>query len=209
MLPVPGGPIGGQQERLGEAPISLGGRGAAAGDPALGRRVVLKADNRGHFIERGQINGKTMVYMVDTGASSVAIGRSDAERMGLPFLKGQPVMMRTANGDAIGTTGADTLTGTSGANQIVAGDGNDTLVGAGGADVLYGGRGNDTLVVNGSNITALATNNGNAAQAIARIDGGSGTDTLASRLPRPSCVTGPQISSRAPATPSSIVISTV
>ena len=43
-----------------------------------------------------------MVYMVDTGASSVAIGRSDAERMGLPFLKGQPVMMRTANGDAQG-----------------------------------------------------------------------------------------------------------
>ncbi len=91
-----------QTLRLGEAPISLGGRGAAAGDPALGRRVVLKADNRGHFIERGQINGKTMVYMVDTGASSVAIVRSDAERMGLPFLKGQPVMMRTANGDAQG-----------------------------------------------------------------------------------------------------------
>ena len=91
-----------QTLRLGEAPISLGGRGATAGDPALGRRVVLKADNRGHFIERGQINGKTMVYMVDTGASSVAIGRSDAERMGLPFLKGQPVMMRTANGDAQG-----------------------------------------------------------------------------------------------------------
>lgn len=91
-----------QTLRLGEAPISLGGRGAAAGDPALGRRVVLKADNRGHFIERGQINGKTMVYMVDTGASSVAIGRTDAERMGLPFLKGQPVMMRTANGDAQG-----------------------------------------------------------------------------------------------------------
>ncbi|ROR04572.1 aspartyl protease family protein [Delftia acidovorans] len=91
-----------QTLRLGEAPISLGGQGAAAGDPALGRRVVLKADNRGHFIERGQINGKTMVYMVDTGASSVAIGRSDAERMGLPFLKGQPVMMRTANGDAQG-----------------------------------------------------------------------------------------------------------
>lgn len=91
-----------QTLRLGEAPINLGGRGAAAGDPALGRRVVLKADSRGHFIERGQINGKTMVYMVDTGASSVAIGRSDAERMGLPFLQGQPVVMRTANGDAQG-----------------------------------------------------------------------------------------------------------
>jgi hypothetical protein len=82
------------------------------------------------------------------------------------------------NGDAIGTTAANTLTGTSGANQIVAGDGNDTLVGAGGADVLYGGRGDDTIVINASNISALATNSGNAAQAIARIDGGSGTDTL-------------------------------
>jgi Ca2+-binding RTX toxin-like protein len=56
----------------------------------------------------------------------------------------------------------------------VAGDGNDTLVGAGGADVLYGGRGDDTLIINASNITALAVNSGNAAQAIARIDGGKG-----------------------------------
>jgi Ca2+-binding RTX toxin-like protein len=85
---------------------------------------------------------------------------------------------QTANGDFIGTTSAEALTGNSGANQIVAGDGNDTLVGAGGADVLYGGRGDDTIVINASNITALAVNTGNASQAIARIDGGSGTDTL-------------------------------
>jgi aspartyl protease family protein len=91
-----------QTLRLGEAPVSIGMRGAATGDAALGRRVVLKADGRGHFIDRGQINGKTMLYMVDTGASSVAIGRPDAERLGLPFLKGQPVTMRTANGDAQG-----------------------------------------------------------------------------------------------------------
>ena len=44
--------------------------------------------------------------------------------------------------------------------------------------MLYGGRGDDTLVVNGSNITALAVNTGNASQAIARIDGGNGTDTV-------------------------------
>ncbi|MFZ9424407.1 MAG: beta strand repeat-containing protein [Limnohabitans sp.] len=84
----------------------------------------------------------------------------------------------TLNGDAIGTAAANTLTGTTGANQIVAGDGNDTLTGAGGADVLYGGRGDDTLIINASNITALGTNSGNTSQAIARIDGGSGTDTL-------------------------------
>lgn len=93
--------IKGQRQtlRLGEAPISAGPR---AGGDGTARRVVLKADGRGHFIERGQINGKTMLYMVDTGASSVAIGRADAERMGLPFLSGQPVRMRTANGEAQG-----------------------------------------------------------------------------------------------------------
>lgn len=70
------------------------------------------------------------------------------------------------------------MVGNSGNNQLVAGDGGDTLTGAGGADVLYGGRGNDTIVINASNITALGTNTGNNTQAIARIDGGSGIDTL-------------------------------
>jgi hypothetical protein len=90
----------------------------------------------------------------------------------------ESMTFQAVNGDAIGTTGADNLVGTTGANQIVAGDGNDTLVGAGGADVLHGGRGNDTIALNASNIAALAVNSGNASQAIARIDGGSGTDTL-------------------------------
>lgn len=94
--------IKGQRQtlRLGESPIQAGPR--AGGGEGMARRVVLKADGRGHFVERGQINGKTMLYMVDTGASSVAIGRPDAERMGLPFLSGQPVIMRTANGEAQG-----------------------------------------------------------------------------------------------------------
>lgn len=91
-----------QTLRLGEAPVSIGSRGNSSGSAALGRRIVLKADSRGHFIERGQINGKTMQYMVDTGASSVAIGREDADRMGLPYKQGSPVLMRTANGEAQG-----------------------------------------------------------------------------------------------------------
>lgn len=39
-----------------------------------------------------------MQFVVDTGATAVAIGRPDAERMGLPYLSGQPVQMQTANG---------------------------------------------------------------------------------------------------------------
>jgi len=90
-----------QTLRLGEAPVSVGSRGGAGGG-SRSNRVVLIADSRGHFIDRGLINGKSMQYMVDTGASTIAIGRPDAERMGLPFQQGTPVLMRTANGTAQG-----------------------------------------------------------------------------------------------------------
>ena len=60
------------------------------------------ADARGHFINTGMINGPRMQYMVDTGASTVAIGKPDADRMGLQYTKGQPVQMNTANGVAQG-----------------------------------------------------------------------------------------------------------
>jgi len=77
---------------LGEAPVSLGGSGGG------GQRLVLKADARGHFINTGFINSHIMQYMVDTGASTVAIGRPEAERLGLKFQAGQPVNISTANG---------------------------------------------------------------------------------------------------------------
>ena len=64
-----------------------------------------------------------------------------------------------------GTTVSETLTGTAGADDIVAGRGDDILEGLGGADALIGGAGNDTIKV--ADLTFL------------RIDGGSGTDTFA------------------------------
>nr|WP_226450315.1 TIGR02281 family clan AA aspartic protease [Acidovorax radicis] len=77
--------------RMGEAPVSVGARSG-------GRRVTLVADSRGHFVNSGSINGQVMQYMVDTGASTVAIGRPDADRMGLKYQSGQPVRVGTANG---------------------------------------------------------------------------------------------------------------
>lgn len=68
--------------------------------------------------------------------------------------------------------------GTSGANQIVGGDGNDILTGNGGADVLYGGRGADVFVLNADNLAQLARVVGNDSQNVARINGGTGIDTL-------------------------------
>ena len=82
---------------LGEAPVSIKGSAGA------GQRLVLKSDARGHFISTGLINGRSMQYMVDTGATTVAIGQSDAQRLGLKYeQRGQPVMMNTANGTTQG-----------------------------------------------------------------------------------------------------------
>ena len=81
--------------RLGEAPVSVGARGGS-------QRIVLAGDSRGHFVSQGQINGRAMQFMVDTGATTVAIGQPDAERMGLNYKNGQPVRMTTANGVAQG-----------------------------------------------------------------------------------------------------------
>lgn len=85
-----------QTLRIGASPISVGQSLPSA------RKVVLRADSRGHFRENGFINNKPMQYMVDTGASVIGIGQPDAERMGLDFKKGTAVTVRTANGNVQG-----------------------------------------------------------------------------------------------------------
>lgn len=63
---------------------------------------MLTADGGGHFIGQGSVNGKVMQFLVDTGATSVAIGAAEADRMGLDYRSGQPIALRTANGNAQG-----------------------------------------------------------------------------------------------------------
>ncbi len=93
--------VGGQRQtlRVGDAPVSVG-RGAPAGGGG-GQRIVLTADARGHFLPAGQINGKAVQFMVDTGATSVAMSESDARRINLRFETGQRVMVSTANGATV------------------------------------------------------------------------------------------------------------
>ena len=84
--------------RIGEAPVNVG----TSKSGGKGNRIVLVAGLGGHFITAGQINGKAVQFMVDTGATSVAMGAQDAERTGINFRVGQPVMMSTANGSVQG-----------------------------------------------------------------------------------------------------------
>ena len=93
--------VNGQKQtlRMGDAPVSVG-RVAPPGGSA--QRVVLTADGQGHFVPPGQINGRAVQFMVDTGASQVILSESDARRIDLKFEQGQPVRVSTANGNATG-----------------------------------------------------------------------------------------------------------
>jgi len=86
--------VGGQKKtlRIGQAYT------AAASTSA--QSVTLAADTRGHFIVDGQVNGGTVRFLLDTGATMIALSSADAIRLGIDYRKGQPGMMNTANGMA-------------------------------------------------------------------------------------------------------------
>lgn len=81
--------------RVGDAPASVGSSAAA---PGSGSRVVLTAGSGGHFMTPGSINGQQVRFMVDTGATTVAMGVAEAQRLGIDYKAGEPGMSGTANG---------------------------------------------------------------------------------------------------------------
>jgi aspartyl protease family protein len=80
--------------RAGGAQANVG----AAPPKASSRELVMTAGPGGHFTAGGSINGKSVRFMVDTGATLVALGRDDAVRMGIDLTGAQVAMTQTANG---------------------------------------------------------------------------------------------------------------
>ena len=62
--------------------------------------TTLIADTRGHFVTQGSINGVSMRFLVDTGATFVSLGAADAKRARIDASKGTPGTTMTANGPA-------------------------------------------------------------------------------------------------------------
>jgi len=72
---------------------------AAAQAPSASRSLSLAPDSRGHFLTEGRINGQRADFMVDTGASVVAINESAAARFGVYPSRGDfTANVTTANG---------------------------------------------------------------------------------------------------------------
>jgi aspartyl protease family protein len=70
----------------------------AAAAAADRQSVTLAADPRGHFITEGAINGNPVRFLVDTGATMVALPAADAVRLGIDYRKGERGLSSTAGG---------------------------------------------------------------------------------------------------------------
>ena len=65
-----------------------------------GVEVALERNAAGHYVVSGRINGHPVTFLIDTGASDVAVPARLAEQIGLK--KGPPVLYQTARGLSTG-----------------------------------------------------------------------------------------------------------
>ncbi len=71
---------------------------ASVGDS---RSVVISPGSNGHFQVEGRVDGRRMDFMVDTGASVIALTARDAAMLGIhPAESEYSAMVKTANGIA-------------------------------------------------------------------------------------------------------------
>ena len=89
--------VGGQRRLLqaGASPVRVGATESLA---TASNEIVLTAGTGGHFTTDGQINGKAVSFMVDTGATSIAMGQAEADRIGLNYKNSPRGFTETANG---------------------------------------------------------------------------------------------------------------
>jgi aspartyl protease family protein len=67
--------------------------------PSLSRTVTIAPDRQGHFRVEARIEGRQLAFMVDTGASVIALTARDAARLNLrPLRSDYTATVKTANG---------------------------------------------------------------------------------------------------------------
>src|ERR1700680_4279680 len=83
------------------APAMMAARPVTAPEPtpADSRSVTVPRDGRGHFQLNARIDGRRLTFMVDTGASVIALTADDAATLGIhPAQSEFTALVSTANG---------------------------------------------------------------------------------------------------------------
>ena len=77
-------------DKITPAPAAASAVAVATDAPQSGTRSLsIPRDARGHFATQGRIDGQRLAFMIDTGASVVALNESSAARFGLRPTPGQ------------------------------------------------------------------------------------------------------------------------
>jgi aspartyl protease family protein len=91
-------------DQSGRAPAAAAMTAAPVPQPAPTnyRSVSLKRSDNGHFEVEARVDGRRIEFMVDTGASLIALRESDAARLGIrPIPRDYTAKVSTANGVAL------------------------------------------------------------------------------------------------------------
>lgn len=82
-----------------EHPATTVAQADTGSQTATGRTISLTPDSNGHFRVSARVDGRTMDFIVDTGASVVVLRSGDAARLGVrPMPSDFTSLVRTANG---------------------------------------------------------------------------------------------------------------
>ena len=85
--------VGGQRQT-----VTLSSRVGGSYQAPSKRVVRIASQQGGHHWVRGQVNGRSVDFVVDTGASVISMNLSTAKRLGIDYQKGKPARASTANG---------------------------------------------------------------------------------------------------------------
>jgi aspartyl protease family protein len=78
--------------------LEMGRHFESAAETGARQTVTLSRDASGHFFTDAQVNGTHVRFMVDTGATLVAIPLAEALRLGIDYSKGAPGYSVLADG---------------------------------------------------------------------------------------------------------------
>lgn len=98
--------IGGATSQIDDVDAMRQVRGGAEAQPQVATvsgEYTVRSDRDGHFIVKADVNGQTVPFLVDTGASTLVLSRDDAARLGLTTADlSYSERYQTANGVAMG-----------------------------------------------------------------------------------------------------------
>jgi hypothetical protein len=164
--------------KTGVSAVELSAVEAASGGFVINGRTA--GDGSGESVaSAGDVNGDGLADLIVGARAAGPAGRQLAGESYVIFGSTTGAFTKTAV-DELGTTGNNELSDSGAAKTLVGGAGDDSLS-ATAASVLYGGSGNDSFQIDAAMITALQAlmgSGGNVDQ-LARIDGGTGIDTIA------------------------------